>query len=89
MTYDRTTAAQLAERVRRLLGLNNTTGLKAQAVRLGVQQQALREIVRHETTQPSTQVLTAIVEALGVDTTWLLTGEYDPATHWAVEEASP
>ena len=84
--YDRVTAAQLAERVRGLLGSTDATSLRAAATRLGVHEDALGEIVRDETRQPSPQVLAAIVEALGVDATWLLTGEYDPATHRAVEE---
>ena len=84
--YSRSTAAQLATRVRSLLGATDRFALRHAAEELGVAEGDLREIVTYETVYPSVSVLAAIVAYYGVDAGWLLTGQYSPSTHRADEE---
>ena len=51
------------------------------ALRLGVDEQALHKSIDDILPDPTLDVLVAIVREQGVDPTWLLTGEYVPATH--------
>jgi cell division protein ZapA (FtsZ GTPase activity inhibitor) len=88
--FTRTSASQLAARVRSLLGATDADAstLREAADSLGVHVGDLREIVQYETVYPSVVVLAAIVATYGVDAGWLLTGTYSPATHRASEEAA-
>lgn len=84
--YSRSTAAQLAARVRSLLGATDSLALHRAAEELGVAEGDLREIVTYETVYPAVSALAAIVAYYGVDAGWLLTGNYSPSTHRADEE---
>ncbi len=84
--YSRIAAAQLASRVRSLLGATDRLTLRRAAEELGVAEGDLREIVTYETVYPAVSALAAIVALYGVDAGWLLTGEYTPSTHRADEE---
>jgi hypothetical protein len=88
--FTRTSASQLAARVRSLLGATDADAstLHEAADSLGVHVGDLREIVQYETVYPSVVVLAAIVATYGVDAGWLLTGTYSPARHRASEEAA-
>ncbi len=55
--------------------------MAAMATRLRVDESALRKSVDDLLPDPATEVLVAVVREFGVDPTWLLTGEYAPATH--------
>lgn len=85
--YSRTSASELATRVRSLLGATASATLQETSLELGVSEGELREIVQDETRYPSVVVLAALVATHGVDAGWLLTGSYSPATHRATEEA--
>lgn len=84
--YTRATAAQLASRVRSLVGDGDGDAMRAIADDLGVCEGDLREILQYETPYPSITVLAALVATYGVDAGWLLTGVYSPASHRADEE---
>ena len=55
--------------------------MEAAATRLGVDEVPLRMSIDDAAPYPTVDVIAAIVRVYGVDPTWLLTGEYDPATH--------
>lgn len=60
------------------------------ARRIHVDEIGLRMSIDELAPNPTINVLVAIVVAYGVDPTWLLTGEYDAATHRSVlEETEP
>jgi len=84
--YTRKSAAELAARVKSLVGPVDPAMIQRVAWDLGVQAGDLREIVEYQTPYPSVVVLAAIVDAYGVDAGWLLTGQYSPSTHRAEEE---
>jgi len=84
--YSRKSAAELAGRVRSLLGPADPFTVRRVASDLGVHEGDLREILQYQTRYPSVSVLAAIVSVYGVDAGWLLTGQYSPATHRAEEE---
>jgi transcriptional regulator with XRE-family HTH domain len=80
-------ARAIAFRVRALLGDRGLAGRKQAARRLRVAETTLREAVRDDMPRPSLELLAAIIRKYGVDPTWLLFGEYDPATHRVSLEA--
>lgn len=84
--YSRNSAAQLADRVRSLIGGSDRTTIETAALEMMVAEGELRDIVIDETRYPSVGTLGALVAFYGVDAGWLLTGHYSPATHRAVEE---
>lgn len=77
--YDR---HAIAARLRKLLR-PGFIDLPAIAARLGVDESALRDSMDERSPRPSVDVLTAAVRQLGVDPTWLLTGDYSRGTHVA------
>jgi hypothetical protein len=85
--YSPRSSAELAARVRSLIGPGNRDRWREAADELGVPTGDLVEIVQHATPYPSVSALAAIVAYYGVDAGWLLTGEYSPALHRADEEA--
>ena len=84
--YTRQSAADLAARVRSLVGPADRATTRHAAADLGVAEGDLREIVVYETPYPSVAVLAAVVAAFGVDAGWLLTGDYNPSRHRVQEE---
>ena len=86
--YSRLTAADLATRVRSLIGGDGPSEVHEAALELGVSERDLVEIVKFETRYPASAVLAALVAYHGVDAGWLLTGEYSPSLHRATVEAS-
>jgi lambda repressor-like predicted transcriptional regulator len=55
--------------------------LRTVAVQLGVSPHALRSSIDASGPHPSADVILAVVQQYGVDPTWILTGEYNSATH--------
>jgi len=71
----------IAARVRGLIGGQNGGDVGAIARRLHVDEVSLRMTIDELAPYPTFDALAAIVEYYGVDPNWLLTGEYDAATH--------
>lgn len=76
----------IARRLRGLLGGQDGGDLSAISRRLGVEEVSLRMSVDELSPFPTIDVLSAVVIAYGVDPTWLITGDYNPATHRSVDE---
>jgi hypothetical protein len=76
-----TDAASIAARVRGVLGGQDHGNVAATADRLGVSELALRMTIDDVAPQPNLVVILAIIREYGVDPMWILTGEYDLATH--------
>lgn len=62
------------------------SGVRAVAADLDVGPDSLVASIDLQAPHPSVEVLLAIIRRHGVDPTWLLTGEYDLATHREVLE---
>ena len=77
----------VAARLRALLAGQDDQDLAATAQRLGVEEVSLRMSIDEDAPYPTLDVLIAIVATYGVDPKWLLTGEYDAATHRRVLDA--
>ena len=67
--------------MRGLIGGQNGGDVGAIARRLRVDEVSLRMTIDELAPYPTFDALAAIVEHYGVDPNWLLTGEYDAATH--------
>ena len=74
-------APALAARVQGLIQGRFGGDVRAAARALEVDEMKLRDIVEHATDHPSLDALAAIVRRFGIDACWLLTGEYDWASH--------
>ena len=73
---------QIAERLRALLTpVIRRSRIRAVADELHVKARTLRESIDEIAPNPTVEVLFAVARFYGVDPTWLLTGEYDSATH--------
>jgi len=83
----------IAARLRVLLAKSMEAGLPAVAKTLAVAEHSLRISVDEASPYPSIDVLVAVTRQYGVDPGWLVTGEYDAATHLlattAAEEGHP
>ena len=80
-------ARAIASRLRALLGAPGFAGRKKAARRLGVAEPVLRRSIDDTAPRPTLELLAAVVRDYGVDPSWLLFGEYDPATHRVSLEA--
>jgi hypothetical protein len=74
-------APALAARVQGLIHARFGGDVSAAARELGVAEKDVRDIVERATDHPSLDALAAIVRRFGIDACWLLTGEYDWASH--------
>lgn len=72
--------AAIAARIRGLLG-GQDSSLTDAAKRLKVDEVSLRMSIDELAPYPTVDVISAVVRVYGVDPTWLLTGDYDAATH--------
>lgn len=78
--------AALASRIRGLLtGQGSVAEL---AARLRVDEVALRMSIDELSPYPTMTVIAAVIREYGVDPAWLLTGEYNAASHRAALEAN-
>ena len=75
---------EIAERLRKLLP---TEDVSATAERLGVEELSLRMSVDELSPFPPIDVLAAVIMHYRVDPSYLLTGEYDAATHRKLVDA--
>ena len=75
----------IAARIRALIACEDPDPSEA-ALRLGVNEDALRASMDYIDPSPSVEVLAAVVVLYGVDPTWLVSGGYDAATHRAAME---
>src|SRR6476620_7246169 len=71
----------IARRIQGLIGGQDGGNIAATAARLGVSELSLRMTIDPEAPQPNLLVILAVIREYGVDPTWILTGEYDLATH--------
>lgn len=78
--------AGIAARLRGLLSGQDDGDLSTTAARLGVEEVSLRMSIDELSPHPTVEVMTAIIHHYAVDPTWLLTGNYNPATHRAAVE---
>lgn len=69
----------VAERIRALV--SNTDSLASVAARLDVSPNVLATAIDDAVPYPTLELLDAIVRVFGVDPSWLVTGQYDSATH--------
>jgi hypothetical protein len=76
----------VAARLRAVLDVHDADTLGAAARRLGVAESVLKISIDEWSPYPELVVLAAVVERCGVDPSFLLTGEYDAATHRAAME---
>ena len=72
--------AAIAERIRGLIGGQDVSVSDA-AQRLKVDELSMRISIDALAPYPTVDVIAAVVREYGVDPTWLLTGEYDAASH--------
>lgn len=83
----------ISARLRVLLAKSMEAGLPDVAKTLGVAEHSLRLSVDETSSYPSIDVLVAVTRRYGVDPSWLVTGDYDAATHLlattAEEEGHP
>lgn len=78
--------AGIAARLRGLLAGQDNGDFATIALRLGVEEVSLRMSIDDLSPHPTVEVLTAVIHLYGVDPSWLLTGNYNPATHRAAAE---
>src|SRR5687767_510603 len=71
--------AAIASRIRGLIG--SPVSISDAARRLRVDEVSLRMSVDELAPYPTVDVIAGVVREYGVDPTWLLTGQYDSATH--------
>jgi hypothetical protein len=80
----------IAARIRGLISGQDGGDVTACAQRLHVDEVGLRMSMDDLAPNPTIDVIAALVIAYGVDPSWLLTGDYDSATHRAIlEEQEP
>ena len=73
---------RIAVRIRALLYATiRRSGVRVVAADLDVSSESLQASIDLQKPHPSVEVLLAVIRYHGVDPTWLLTGEYDLATH--------
>ncbi|MEX2153305.1 MAG: hypothetical protein WD825_08190 [Gemmatimonadaceae bacterium] len=71
----------VASRIRGLIRLDKDSDLGAIAARLGVSEHSLKMSVDARAPLPTIDVIAALVRVYGLDPSWVLTGQYDHATH--------
>jgi hypothetical protein len=77
----------IAARIRALTRGPDTDDISAAAL-LGVDEFAFRRTIHETAPFPSPDVIAAVIREFGVDSTWLLTGEYDADSHRRVADQS-
>lgn len=71
----------IADRIRGLIRTEDPRNLPVVAARLGVPELDLRATVDERAPLPGPVVISALVRVYGLDPSWVITGEYNPATH--------
>jgi hypothetical protein len=83
LTFDR---IAIASRIRGLISGQDGGDPAIAAVRLRVDEVGLRMSIDEMAPNPTVDVIAALVATYGVDPCWLLTGDYDSATHRGILE---
>jgi hypothetical protein len=78
---ERIDPGEVAARVRALVQYDEGGGLGPLARRLGVNEAALRDTLATDDPRLDVRTLAAVIHEFGIDPSWLLTGEYNTATH--------
>jgi transcriptional regulator with XRE-family HTH domain len=78
----------IAARIRGLIRVQEGGDFRSVAARLGVRESSLRMSIQGDHPLPTVDVLAALVRIYGLDPSWVLTGEYDPATHRTALESN-
>jgi hypothetical protein len=78
----------IAGRIRGLIRVPPDGDLAAVATRLGVSERSLRMSVDGGVPLPTLDVVAAVVRVYGLDPSWVLTGQYNAATHRVALESS-
>lgn len=71
----------IAARLRGLIAVQDSARIGTVAERLRVDERSLRKSIDAGSPAPTIDVIAALVRVYGLDPTWVLTGQYDPATH--------
>src|SRR3954464_13891120 len=77
----------IAARICGLMGGRDSGIVERTARRLGVGEVALRISIDSLEPHPTLEVVEAVIREYGVDPSWLLTGDYDSASHRRAMEA--
>jgi hypothetical protein len=76
----------IAGRINGLISMSDRAQIESAAARLGVDQQTLRLAVHDKSPTATLRVINALIRVYGLDPTWVMTGQYDAATHRAAME---
>jgi hypothetical protein len=76
----------IAGRINGLISMSDRAQIESAAARLGVDQQTLRLAVHDKSPTATLKVINALIRVYGLDPTWVMTGQYDAATHRAAME---
>lgn len=76
----------IAARIRGIVAGQDDCDASVIAGRLRVDEAGFRTSIDFIAPNPTLDVIVAVVAAHGVDPCWLMTGDYDPATHRGVLE---
>jgi hypothetical protein len=78
----------IAFRIRALIGAERLADVGDVASSLGIDEVSLRMSIDELAPYPTVDVIAAVVAHFGIDPTWLLSGDYDPATHRSTGDAA-
>lgn len=71
----------VAERIQGLMRVEDEHELLVAAERMGIEARYLRESLEGTSRLSAIRVVNAVVRTYGLDPAWVLTGQYDAATH--------
>jgi hypothetical protein len=86
---DSTSRKAIATRLRGLLAGQDGGDIAATARRLNVEEVSLRMSIDEDSPYPTLDVLAAVVAQYGVDPSFIVTGQYNGASHRVVLEGGP
>jgi hypothetical protein len=73
--------AGVLDRIKGLVSMSDQAQQQVAATLLGIDERHLQAAVKHESRISTLKVVGAVVRVYGLDPTWILTGNYDAATH--------
>jgi hypothetical protein len=73
--------AGVLDRIKGLVSMSDQAQQQSAATLLGVDERHLRAAIKQESRLSTLKVVAAVVRVYGLDPTWVLTGNYDAATH--------
>jgi hypothetical protein len=80
--------AGISERVRGLVRMEEY-GVEVASAKLGLQPDVIHAGVNGVSRSATLRVVEAVVRVYGLDPTWIITGQYDSATHRTAMQAKP